>query len=103
MTQPDDLVRRIRREFVLGGHKAAAIAALLRSASICSSSRTCRDDVVVGMHMTPFATVDEAVAAALARCGDGARVLRRAAREPRHDVERGVTARRPRHTRWRLR
>ena len=27
------------------------------------------------MHMTPFATLDGAVAAALARCGGGSRVL----------------------------
>jgi nickel-dependent lactate racemase len=71
---PADLVCRIRREFELGGHKAAAIAALQERVDLFVVSEL-PDDVVAGMHMTPFATVDEAVAAALARCGDGARVL----------------------------
>jgi nickel-dependent lactate racemase len=71
---PADLVRRIRRGFELGGHKAAAIAALQERVDLFVVSEL-PDGVVAGMHMTPFATVDEAVAAALARCGDGARVL----------------------------
>ncbi len=96
MEEPDDLVQRIRREFVLGGHKAAAIAALLTRVDLFVVSDL-PHDMVTGMHMTPFATVDDAVAAALARCGDGARVL---------VVPHGnrVTARDwTRHTRWRLR
>ena len=74
MEEPDDLVQRIRREFVLGGHKAAAIAALLTRVDLFVVSDL-PHDMVTGMHMTPFATVDDAVATALARCGDGARVL----------------------------
>ena len=74
MEEPDDLVRRIRHEFVLGGHKAAAIAAHLKRVELFVVSAM-PAHVVRGMHMTPFATLDGAVAAALARCGGGSRVL----------------------------
>jgi nickel-dependent lactate racemase len=74
MEEPADLVERIRREFVVGGHKAAAVAALLMRVSIFLVSDL-PDDLVTEMRMTPFATVDDAVAAALQRCGDDAGVL----------------------------
>ena len=74
MEEPADLVERIRREFVVGGHKAAAIAGLLMRVSLFLVSDL-PDDVVADMRMTPFATVDHAVTAALQRCGYGARVL----------------------------
>jgi nickel-dependent lactate racemase len=74
MGRPQTLIDRIQREFVLGGHKAAAIAGLLARAEVYLVSAF-PDEVVTSMCMTPFATVDEALAAALARTGDGARCL----------------------------
>lgn len=74
MRKPRDLVERIRREFMLGGHKAAAIAALLERVALYVVSEL-PDDVVRAMHMTPFDDVGAAVAAALERAGPGARAL----------------------------
>lgn len=74
MGRPQVLIDRIRREFVLGGHKAAAVAGLLDRADVYLVSEF-PDDVVRRMCMTPFSSVDEAVAAALARAGDSARCL----------------------------
>ncbi|OPZ44325.1 MAG: hypothetical protein BWY94_01709 [Actinobacteria bacterium ADurb.BinA094] len=74
MGRPQVLIDRIRREFVLGGHKAAAVAGLLDRADVYLVSEF-PDDVVRSMCMTPFSSVDEAVAAALARAGDSARCL----------------------------
>ena len=63
MENPQAVIARIRREFVLGGHKAAAIAGLLRPPTCgwCPSSR--RRGASHGVR--PFARVDEAVAEAL--------------------------------------
>ena len=72
--RPADVVRRIGREFVLGGHKAAAVGALLERVRLFVVSEM-PDELVRDMHMTPFADVQAAVSAALDRCGDGARVL----------------------------
>jgi len=74
MGSPQVLVDRIQREFVLGGHKAAAIAGLLTAVDVFLVSEL-PDDVVRSMCMQPFAGVDDAVAAALARYGEGARFL----------------------------
>ena len=74
MGSPQVLIDRIQREFVLGGHKAAAVAGLLARADVYLVSAF-PDDVVRSMCMTPYDTVDEAIAAALTRAGDGARCL----------------------------
>jgi lactate racemase len=74
MGTPQVLVDRIQREFVLGGHKAAAIAGLLTDVDVYLVSEF-PGEVVRSMCMRPFATVDEAVQAALARYGDVARFL----------------------------
>ena len=71
---PQLLVDRIQREFVLGGHKAAAVAGLLARSEVYLVSEF-PDDVVRSMCMTPYTTVDEAVAAALRGVGTGARCL----------------------------
>ncbi len=65
MGRPQVLIDRIQQEFVLGGHKAAAVAGLLARADVYLVSEF-PDDVVRSMCMTPFATVDDAVSAALA-------------------------------------
>jgi nickel-dependent lactate racemase len=74
MGTPQVLIDRIRREFVLGGHKAAAVAGLLARVDVHLVSDF-PDETVRSMCMTPFATVDAAVAAALEKTGAGARCL----------------------------
>ena len=74
MGTPQVLIDRIQREFVLGGHKAAAVAGLLARADVYLVSDF-PDEVVRSMCMTPFATVDAAVATALERAGDDASCL----------------------------
>ena len=72
--EPRVLVERIRREFVLGGHKAAAIAGLLTRVNVSLVSEF-PPQTVRAMCMEPFASVDAAVAAAVARHGSGARFV----------------------------
>ena len=60
MGTPQVLIDRIQREFVLGGHKAAAVAGLLARVDVYLVSEF-PDEVVRSMCMTPFATVDEAL------------------------------------------
>jgi len=74
MGTPQVLIDRIQGEFVLGGHKAAAIAGLLSRADVYLVSEF-PDEVVTSMCMTPFNSVDAAVHAALAAKGDDARCL----------------------------
>jgi nickel-dependent lactate racemase len=74
MENPRVLIDRIRQEFVLGGHKAAAIANLLLEADVWLVSEF-PPDVVREMGMRPFADAQEALTAALEKHGDGARVL----------------------------
>lgn len=77
MTQspsPESMIERIGRDFRLGGHKAAAIAMVLRRAGIFLVSEM--DPALVRrMFMTPFARAQDALDAALRRHGAGARVL----------------------------
>ena len=74
MGTPQVLIDRIQQEFVLGGHKAAAVAGLLARADVYLVSEF-PDNVVRSMCMTPFASVDEAVRAARAATGRGAGCL----------------------------
>jgi nickel-dependent lactate racemase len=74
MGSPEVLVERIQKEFVLGGHKAAAIAGLLTSVDVFLVSEF-PDDVVRSMCMRPYGSVDEAVRAALELQGGDCRVL----------------------------
>ena len=71
---PEELVERIRKEFRLGGHKAAAIALVLRNAEIFLVSEM-EDDFVKSIFMKPYHTVQEALDAALLKHGQDARVL----------------------------
>ena len=72
--EPQVLVERIRREFVLGGHKAAAIAGLLTRVDVSLVSEF-PPETVRAMCMEPFDSVAAAVAAAVVRYGAGARFL----------------------------
>ena len=71
---PDALVERLKEDFVLGGHKAAAIALVEQRADIYLVSDW-SDEAVREIFMTPFPTAAEALSAAFAVCGKDATVL----------------------------
>lgn len=71
---PEELTERIRKEFRLGGHKAAAIAMVLQHAEIYLVSEMA-PEFVRSLFMTPFASVQEAYDAAAERLGKNASVL----------------------------
>ncbi len=57
---PEAIIAEIQREFVLGGHKAAAVAMTMRQARIALVSAMPADDVRA-MGFLPFANLGEAV------------------------------------------
>lgn len=71
---PGELIRRIEKDFRLGGHKAAAIAMVLEKAEIYLVSEI-EEGVVRSIFMHPYHTVQEALADALSvaerQSGDG--------------------------------
>jgi len=69
-----DLIARIKKEFKLGGHKAAAIALVLEYADIYLVSDM-EDAFVKKLFFTPFKTVQDAFNAALGKKGKNASVL----------------------------
>ena len=71
---PDVLIERIRKDFKLGGHKAAAIAMVLQRAKIILVSEM-EDDFVRSLFMVPAHSVQEALDAAFEELGPDARVL----------------------------
>ncbi|MBQ7536276.1 MAG: nickel-dependent lactate racemase [Stomatobaculum sp.] len=71
---PGELTERIRKEFRLGGHKAAAIAMVLEHAEIYLVSEM-EPSFVRTLFMTPFASVQEAYDAAAEKLGKEASVL----------------------------
>ena len=71
---PQELVERIKRDFKLGGHKAAAIALVLERAHISLVSEM-QPDFVRSLFMEPFSSVQQAFDAALASTGGKGRVL----------------------------
>ena len=72
--KPDDLIERVMRDFQLGGHKAAAIAMVLKKAEIFLVSDMA-PDFVKTLFMEPFSTVQEAFDRALKKKGAGASVI----------------------------
>jgi nickel-dependent lactate racemase len=71
---PGDILDRIQRQFVLGGHKAAAFAAVLGKAGVYLVSALPADSVR-SCGLVPFGDPDQALAAALDRMGPDASVL----------------------------
>ena len=71
---PDDILERISKGFVLGGHKAAAIAALVKEASLCLVSSLNRSDA---KNVFPWrsSSIDQALRESFARLGRRATVL----------------------------
>jgi len=72
--KPSDLVDRVKKDFQLGGHKAAAIALVLENTEIDLVSEM-KPDFVRSIFMNPFSTVQEALNQALQKAGPNARVL----------------------------
>lgn len=68
------LIERIRREFRLGGHKAAAIAMVLENAEIYLVSEL-EDEFVRSFFLEPYASVQQAFDKAFAAKGENATVL----------------------------
>ena len=72
--RPSDLVERIGREFVLGGHKAAAIAMVMQKAEVYLVSEL-PEDFVRRIFFTPAKSAQEAFDLAFAKAGRNATVL----------------------------
>lgn len=71
---PDSLIRNIQINFELGGHKAAAIALVLKKAQIFLVSDLDRE-FVKSLFMEPFDSVDDALKEAMNRKGADAEIL----------------------------
>ena len=71
---PDDLVNKIRRHFVLGGHKAAAIGMVLQRAEIYLVSDMTPEQVERSF-MRPYTSAQQAFDDALAKFGGKAEVI----------------------------
>ena len=72
--KPQDLIDRVKADFKLGGHKAAAIAMVMARAKIFLVSDM-EPDFVRSLFMEPYATVQEAFDAALKEKGEDASVI----------------------------
>ncbi len=72
--EPQEMIKEIKENFKLGGHKAAAIALVLEKAKIYMVSDL-EDELVKNIHFIPFKTVQEAVDAALKELGDESQIL----------------------------
>lgn len=73
-SSPSAIIERLRKGFVLGGHKAAAIALVLQKANIYLVSEM-SDSLVNEMFMKPFSTVQEAYDSALKTLGNQSKVI----------------------------
>lgn len=72
--KPHDLIDRIKKEFKLGGHKAAAIAMVLENAEIYLVSDM-DHALVESIFMKPFDDIQTAVDAALEKQGEGCSII----------------------------
>ena len=72
--RPQDLTDRVKRNFQLGGHKAAAIAMVLERAKIFLVSEM-PDELTEKCFLTPFPTVQAALDEAYRQLGSTATVL----------------------------
>lgn len=70
---PKEMVVKIKENFELGGHKAAAISMVLEKADIFLVS-SLADDFVSSLSLIPFSDVNEAIDAAVAKKGESASV-----------------------------
>jgi nickel-dependent lactate racemase len=73
-SSPDEVLQRIQQEFVLGGHKAAAIASVLKRAGIYLVSAV-PQELARQCGFIPFDSAGAALQSALVELGPGASVL----------------------------
>ncbi len=73
-SSPQALIDRLRENFTLGGHKAAAIALVEQTADVYLVSDW-PDEAVRDIFMTPFPSAADALAVAFSVCGPQATVL----------------------------
>lgn len=71
---PKEMIIEIKRNFKLGGHKAAAIAMILAKAKIYMVSEL-SPELIRKLNFTPFLTVQDAVDYAISELGDNSKVL----------------------------
>ena len=71
---PDELIERVGKDFQLGGHKAAAIAMVLKHAKIVLISEM-DDDFVRSIFLEPMHSAQEAFDEAYARYGEDCSVI----------------------------
>jgi nickel-dependent lactate racemase len=71
---PDEVLERIREGFVLGGHKAAAVARVLARAHVYLVS-SMPEQAVRSCGLVPFSDVGSALEAALHHAGSSAKLL----------------------------
>jgi nickel-dependent lactate racemase len=73
-SSPDDLINGIKRNFELGGHKAAAIALVEKKADVFMVSEM-DAGLIERLYMKPFADMNEALKIAFDQAGGDAKVL----------------------------
>lgn len=71
---PPSLIERIRRDFQLGGHKAAAVALALETADVYLVSEL-PGALVRNIFLQPFSTIKEALKAAFEKLGPDSSVI----------------------------
>lgn len=72
--QPKDLVDRVKTNFQLGGHKAAAIAMVLEKADVYLVSEM-EEALVRKCFLQPYETAQKALDAAFAKLGTNAKII----------------------------
>lgn len=71
---PDDLIREIQKKFELGGHKAAAIAMVLKKCEIYLVSDL-STDVAGKIFMKPYSSLQTAFNDAIGKLGENSKVI----------------------------
>lgn len=71
---PSEMINQMKHNFMLGGHKAAAIGKILLKHQVYLVSEV-TDSLIRRMGMVPFKTLQEAVSAALKEKGESSRVI----------------------------
>ncbi len=71
---PKEMIKEIKENFKLGGHKAAAIAMILEKAQIFMVSDL-EDELLRKLSLVPFNTVQEAIDTALKELGKDSQIL----------------------------
>lgn len=72
--EPGEMIEQIRKNFILGAHKAAAISIVLQKSEIFMVSEL-EEGLVRKIHFLPFHSVQEALNAAFLKLGSGAKVI----------------------------